>query len=159
MHIGTKTKKIDITLEKDTKSISQNLSNFIIKGDIIFLIGEIGVGKTTFIRFLINYLQKKHNQKITEIPSPSFNIVNEYKIKDIRIMHYDLYRIKRESELKNIGLFENDKDYIIFIEWPEIIKKRPKKIIELFFSYEADFKCRNLEIFSKYRKEIINEFK
>ena len=57
MHIGTKTKKIDITLEKDTKSISQNLSNFIIKGDIIFLIGEIGVGKTTFIRFLINYLQ------------------------------------------------------------------------------------------------------
>ena len=142
MHIGTKTKKIDITLEKDTKSISQNLSNFIIKGDIIFLIGEIGVGKTTFIRFLINYLQKKHNQKITEIPSPSFNIVNEYKIKDIRIMHYDLYRIKRESELKNIGLFENDKDYIIFIEWPEIIKKRQKKIIELFFNYEDNLDKR-----------------
>ena len=55
--IGTRTKKIDITLEKNSKLISQNISKFLSKGDIIYLIGEVGVGKTTFVRFLINYLQ------------------------------------------------------------------------------------------------------
>ena len=66
--IGTRTKKIDITLEKNTKLISQNISKFLSKGDIIYLIGEVGVGKTTFVRFLINYLQEKSNLKLTEIP-------------------------------------------------------------------------------------------
>ena len=55
MHIATKSSKIDITLEKDTKSISQKISNYLSKGDIVFFYGEIGVGKTTFIKHLINY--------------------------------------------------------------------------------------------------------
>ena len=62
MHIGTKSKKIDITLEKNTKLISQKISKFISKGDIFFLIGELGVGKTTFVRFLINHLQQNKIQ-------------------------------------------------------------------------------------------------
>ena len=70
MPIATKSSKIDITLEKDTKSISQKISNYLSKGDIVFFYGEIGVGKTTFIKHLINYLQSKLNKKITEIPSP-----------------------------------------------------------------------------------------
>ena len=45
------------------------------------------------------------------------------------------------------------------VEWPEIILNKPKNIIELYFSYENDFKERKLEIFSEYRKEIIDEFK
>ena len=159
MHIGTKTKKIDITQEKDTKSISQSLSKFISKGDIFFLNGEIGVGKTTFVRFLINYLQKKFNQKITEIPSPTFNIMNEYKVNNFIIMHYDLYRIKDEEEIKNIGLFENYKDSILFIEWPEILKKKKKKIIELYFDYEENLNKRSLIISSDYKKDLINEFR
>ncbi len=48
---------------------------------------------------------------------------------------------------------------ITLVEWPEIITNKPKKVIELYFSYENDFQCRNLEIFSKHRKEIFNEFK
>ena len=84
--IVTRTKKIDITLEKNTKLISQNISKFLSKGDIIYLIGELGVGKTTFVRFLINFLQEKSNLQPTEIPSPTFNIVNEYKLKDYKLM-------------------------------------------------------------------------
>ena len=159
MPIATKSSKIDISLEKNTEAISKKFSNFIKKGDIIFFYGEIGVGKTTFIKYLINNLQLKSELKLTEIPSPTFNIVNEYKIDEIIVNHYDLFKVKDPKELFNIGIFEDNKEIVTFVEWPEIIFNKPKKIIELYFSYEDDFKRRNLEIFSEYRKEIINEFK
>jgi len=159
MHTATKSSKIDISLEKNTEFISKKFSNYIKKGDIIFFYGEIGVGKTTFIKYLINNLQNKNKLNLTEIPSPTFNIVNEYKIDEIIINHYDLFKLKDSKELNNIGLFENNSEVLTFVEWPEIILKKPKNIIELFFSYENDFKERKLEIFSEYRKEIINEFK
>ena len=159
MHTATKSSKIDISLEKNTEFISKKFSNYIKKGDIIFFYGEIGVGKTTFIKYLINNLQNKNKLNLTEIPSPTFNIVNEYKIDEITINHYDLFKLKDPKELYNIGLFENNSEIVTFVEWPEIISNKPKNIIELFFSYENDFKERKLEIFSEYRKEIINEFK
>ena len=159
MHTATKSSKIDITLEKNTEFISKKFSNYIRKGDIIFFYGEIGVGKTTFIKYLINNLQNKKKLNLTEIPSPTFNIVNEYKIDEIIINHYDLFKLKDPKELYNIGLFENSPEIVTFVEWPEIISNKPKNIIELYFNYENDFKERKLEIFSEYRKEIINEFK
>ncbi len=159
MLIATKSSKIDISLEKNTELISKKFSNFIKRGDIIFFYGEIGVGKTTFIKYLINSLQTKKKLKLTEVPSPTFNIVNEYKIDEIIVNHYDLFKVKDPKELFNIGIFEDNKEIVTFVEWPEIIFNKPKKIIELYFSYEDDFKRRNLEIFSEYRKEIINEFK
>ena len=159
MLIATKSSKIDISLEKNTESISKKFSNLIKRGDIVFFYGEIGVGKTTFIKHLINSLQNKKKIKPTEVPSPTFNIVNEYKIDEIIIDHYDLFKIKDPKELFNIGIFENNEEKVTLVEWPEIISYKPKKIIELYFSYEDDFKRRNLEIFSKHRKEIFNEFK
>ena len=159
MPIATKSSKIDISLEKNTEFISKKFSNYIKKGDIIFFYGEIGVGKTTFIKHLINNLQNNKKLNLTEIPSPTFNIVNEYKIDEIIINHYDLFKLKDPKELYNIGLFENNSEIVTFVEWPEIISNKPKNIIELYFSYENDFKDRKLEIFSEYRKEIINEFK
>ena len=159
MLIATKSSKIDISLEKNTELISKKFSNFIKRGDIIFFYGEIGVGKTTFIKYLINSLQTKKKLKLTEVPSPTFNIVNEYKINEIIINHYDLFKIKNSKELYNIGIFEDNLELVTLVEWPEIISKKPKKVIELYFNYEDDFKKRNLEIFSDYRNEIINEFK
>ena len=159
MPIATKSSKIDISLEKNTELISKKFSNYIKKGDIIFFYGEIGVGKSTFIKYLINNLQYKNKLNLTEIPSPTFNIVNEYKINEIIINHYDLFKLKDPKEIHNIGLFENNLDVITLIEWPEVISNKPKNIIELYFSYEDDFKKRKLEIFSENRKEIINEFK
>ena len=159
MPIATKSSKIDISLEKNTESISKKFSNFIKKGDIIFFYGEIGVGKTTFIKYLINNLQRKNELKLTEVPSPTFNIVNEYKIGEIVVNHYDLFKIKDPKELYNIGIFEDNLETITLVEWPQIISDKPKKIIELYFTYENDFQKRSLEIISEYKKEIINEFK
>ena len=159
MLIATKSSIIDISLEKNTESISKKFSNFIKKGDIVFFYGEIGVGKTTFIKHLINNLQIKSELKPTEVPSPTFNIVNEYQIGEILINHYDLFKIKDPKELYNIGIFEDNSEIVTLVEWPEIFPDKPKKLIELYFSYEDNFKRRNLEIFSEHRKELINEFK
>ena len=152
-------KKLDISIEKNTRAISEKLSKNLKIGDTIHLYGEVGVGKTTFIKYIINFLQSENNEEITEVPSPTFNIINEYNINSLRILHYDLYRVKNLNDLQNIGLKNQEEDCISFIEWPEIISNKPKKIIELYFSYENDFKNRYLEIFSENRKQIVNESK
>ena len=146
MRIGTSSKKLDISLEKDTKLIAEKFSKYLNKGDYIYCKGDVGVGKTTFIRYLINFLQHKNNQIITEIPSPTFNIVHEYKIKDFKILHYDLYRVKNTNELDNIGILENNEKSIIFVEWPDLIKKEDSNKIFLDFKYEKNLKKRSLTI-------------
>ena len=123
MLIATRSGKINISKEKDTKLIAERLCKHINLGDFILLTGNLGVGKTTFIKYIINSLQRINRQKLSEVPSPTFNITNEYQIKKILIKHFDLYRIKNEKELNNLGIQENLKKQITLVEWPEIIKK------------------------------------
>ena len=158
MHIGTNSTKLDISLEKDTKLIAEKLTKYLNKGDYVYFKGEVGVGKTTFIRYLINFLQNKNNQQITEIPSPTFNILHEYKVKDFKILHYDLYRVKNINELENIGILENNKNSLILIEWPEIIKKKKLNNIILEFKYEKNLKKRSLTIILNNKKDLANAF-
>ena len=159
MLIATRSGKINISKEKDTKLVAEKLCKLINVGDFILLTGNLGVGKTTFIKYIINFLQRKNRQKISEVPSPTFNITNEYQIKKISIKHYDLYRIKNQKELNNLGIQENLKKQITLIEWPEIVKKlKIKNSISLIFKYNKSFTERYLTIISK-NKKIINEFK
>jgi len=146
MHTATKSSKLDISVEDDTAKIAKNFSNFLKKGDIVFFYGETGVGKTTFIRYLINNLQKKNNVELTEVPSPTFNIVNEFKIKNLIIQHFDLFRLKNQSETTNIGLLEDPGKILTLVEWPEKIKKKPKKVISLYFEYIENYEKRSLII-------------
>ena len=159
MHTGISSNKLDISKEKDTKLISRKFLKFLNPGDHIYLFGDIGVGKTTFIKYIINFLQAKYDEKKTEIPSPTFNIVNEYKIKKFKILHYDLYRVKDKHELENIGILENNKEYLIFVEWPKLINIKNSNKIILNFKYEDDFKKRSLIITSNTNRKLINEFK
>ncbi len=147
MRIATKkSSQIDISSEKKLEEFAKSLVKNIKKGDIFFLFGEMGVGKTTFVKYLINKLQLKFDQKTTEVTSPTFNIMNEYIIGNSVVKHYDLYRIKSEHELKDLNLFENDNEDILFIEWPQIIKHEPNSIIKLYFEYKNDFKNRFLKV-------------
>ena len=142
-----KNSKIDISSKKFTKRLAKNLTFRLNSGDIIFLYGEMGVGKTTFIRYLINEFQESKNLDITEVPSPTFNLLNEYQVQDLVIKHYDLFRLKDKSEIRDLHLFEDSKNIITLIEWPELIEK--KKIIntiDLTFSYENEFNSRSVKI-------------
>ena len=145
MHIATNSEKIDISLEDKTSELAKNFSKTLIKGDIVFFHGEIGVGKITFIRHLINNLQKLSKINITEVTSPTFNLVNEYDVGNFILQHYDLYRLTNSSEIKNIGLFENE-DVVTLVEWPEKIKKNIDRKIDLFFEYSDDLNKRYLTI-------------
>ena len=146
MPIATNSDRIDISLEVKTAELAKKFSQILKKGDVVFLYGEIGVGKTTFIRHLINNLQKKNNLNLTEVTSPTFNLVNEYEVKDLTIQHYDLFRLKDESETRNIGLFENKNETLTFVEWPEIIIKQSINTIDLIFEYGEDIEKRSLTI-------------
>ena len=131
---------------KNLEKLSNNIKSKILTGDTILLYGEIGVGKTTFARLFINNFEKYNKLKKSEVLSPTFNIVYEYKIKDFTIKHYDLYRLKNEQEITNVGLFENIEENITLIEWPELIKKKPLNRIDIFFEYEKNMNSRILKI-------------
>ena len=116
-------------------SISKKVADQIKANDIIYLLGEIGVGKTTFSRYLINYLQKKENLKVTEVLSPTFNLLYEYDLKNFKIMHYDLYRVKENKELKNLGIFSEGENTVKIIEWPSLLKIPISDKLEIRIDY------------------------
>ena len=126
----------------DLRKLSKDIKNKLLPGDFIFLYGEIGVGKTTFARFLINNFEKENNLKSSEVLSPTFNISFEYDIRDLTIKHYDLYRLKSENDIKNIGLFEDSEKSINLIEWPELIKEKPLNRVDMFFEYTNNLNGR-----------------
>ena len=146
MLIATKGSKIDISSEKKTEEIAKKINSEIKPGNILLLYGEMGVGKTTFVRYLINDFQFKFNEKLTEVTSPTFNIMNEYEVSDFTIKHYDLYRMKSATELNDLNLFEKNDKSILLIEWPEIIKIKPDSSIKLSFEYENDYQKRFIKI-------------
>ena len=146
MHIATKGSKVDISSEKKLEEFANNLSSELKKGDIFFLIGEMGVGKTTFVKYFINNLQRISKKNLTEVTSPTFNIMNEYDIGSLLIKHYDLYRLKSTNELEDLNLFDENDKTILLIEWPQIIKKKPNSVTKLYFEYENEYQNRSIKI-------------
>ena len=158
MPIATKGSQFDISAENNTAKLAKKFTKYLKKGDVVFLYGEIGVGKTTFVRHLINNFQNNNNLLLSEVPSPTFNILNEYEIKDLIIQHYDLFRLKNADETKNIGLLENKTEVITLVEWPEKIENKQEKTIELRFEYDENLNKRFLTI-SGLKKKELNEFR
>ena len=105
MPIAIKDSKIDISSEETTKELAKDLTHYLKGGEIVYLYGEMGVGKTTFVRYLVNELQKKNKIKLSEVTSPTFNLLNEYQINDFKIIHYDLFRLDSAKEVENLNLF------------------------------------------------------
>ena len=138
-------------------SLSKKVADKLVKNDCIFLIGEIGVGKTTFTRYLINYLQKKEGSKATEVLSPTFNLLYEYDLKKYKIMHYDLYRLKNEKELHNLGIFQENQNAIKIIEWPGLIKVRKSDKLEIHLNYAKHENERKLKLLGTGKWKNFNE--
>ena len=139
------------------KSISNKIADRTSKKDCIFLSGEIGVGKTTFTRNFINYLQKKEGIKQTGVLSPTFNLLYEYDIKDFKVMHYDLYRIKNKKEIDQLAIFKEEKDSVKIIEWPELIRTNLANRLELHLFYSDKENERELTLVGSGKWKDINK--
>tara|TARA_S200000501_G_scaffold277133_1_gene260973 strand:+ start:224 stop:679 length:456 start_codon:yes stop_codon:yes gene_type:complete len=147
MLTATNNSTIDISSLESSKLLAESLINYLRKGSIVCLYGEIGVGKTTLIKNFINIYQKKNKLPLTEVTSPTFNLLNEYEISGLIIKHYDLYRLKNKSEINNIDLYNIDCNTITFIEWPELVdKNKLLKSVDLIFAYENDLNNRSVKI-------------
>jgi len=144
---------------EDTQNFSKNISKIISAGDIIFLYGEIGVGKTTFVRFFINHLESKKGIKNSDVLSPTFNIVYDYDVGNIKILHYDLYRLKNYKDISQLGMFETSDDSIKIVEWPELIESKPKNRVDIQFQYSKLINSREVKIvgFGKWKDHKFNE--
>ena len=138
-------------------SFSEKVADRLEGKDCIFLTGEIGVGKTTFTRFLINYLQKKEGLNTTEVLSPTFNLLYEYDFKKYKIMHYDLYRLKNEKEVNNLHIFQENEDAIKIIEWPSLIKIPISDKLEINLDYGKYENERKLKFLGTGKWKILNE--
>ena len=147
MPTAIKNSKIDITSEKSTRELAEKLTSHFKGGEYIFLYGEMGVGKTTFVKYFINKFQINEQLKLTEVTSPTFNLLNEYKTNNFVIKHYDLFRIKNSTEIKDLDIFEKNEKIITLVEWPQLLKNNNKaKSIDLLFTYENELKNRIVEI-------------
>ena len=147
MPIAIKDSTIDITSEKLTKELAKEFTKYLKGGEFVFLYGEMGVGKTTFVKYFINEYQKINNLTQTEITSPTFSLLNEYQVKDIRIKHYDLFRINKKEDINNLDIFEKDNKLITLIEWPQLIADyQDIKFITLTFNYLNQLNDRTVDI-------------
>ena len=113
--------EFDCDLEK-LNQFSKELAEKSQAGDIFFLLGDLGAGKTTFARFFINSLfDKEEINRPKNIQSPSYPIMINYSLKNYEIFHYDLYRLKNKNELTEINFFEDFSKNLSIIEWPNLI--------------------------------------
>lgn len=110
--------KIITRSEEETKSVASQFTQIIIAGDVIALNGNLGSGKTFFVKSVCE------NYNITDVQSSTFAIVNEY-YGDKKVYHFDFYRLKNIEELLDIGFedYLNDSDAVLFIEWADKLKE------------------------------------
>ena len=114
-------------------------------GDVILLRGELGVGKTTLVRLIINNLHLSNNlSKPKSINSPTYPILLTYELNTYEIYHYDFYRIKNNRELDELNFYENLNSSITLIEWPELLFKKPFK--EKYYLIDLKFYLENKRI-------------
>lgn len=129
--------KILIQNQQEMADFAIKMAKSIKNNQIITLEGNLGAGKTFFAKNFISFLTDINQSEIT---SPTFNIYNHYQINRQNIYHFDLYRIKNEDELDNIGFYDLLKDGICLIEWPKIAKKYlPSLFTRIDFNIISEF--------------------
>ena len=145
---------------KELQAIANTLAKKSLVGDIYLLSGELGAGKTTFIRFYINALFDRYAiKRPSSIRSPSFPILINYTVKNFEVFHYDLYRLRNENEIQELNIIENLKDNITLIEWPQIIMNSLQ--IDNYFLINLEIinsNEREIKITHNHNKNFDNEF-
>ena len=145
---------------KQLEIIAKKLASKSLIGDIYLLSGELGAGKTTFIRFFIySIFARNLIKKPNSIKSPSFPIMINYPVKNFEVFHYDLYRLENENEIQELNIIENLKENISLIEWPLMIINNLQ--IENYFLINLEIinpSERIIKISHTHNKHFDNEF-
>ena len=130
---------------RELDKLATNLCKDISVGDIYLFQGELGTGKTTFVRLLINNLYALNNlPKPSSITSPTFPILITYELNSLQIYHYDLYRVKNLKELEELDFFENLNKNITFIEWPEMLISLPLNKKHCLINLDMDSETKRI---------------
>ena len=136
MLTATNRSNIKISKEIELKRFSEKTSKFIKKFNTVFLYGELGVGKTTFAKYLIRYLVGAN----IEVTSPTYNIIQSYRrFDEIKILHMDFYRLNDKTNIYDLDIIESFENAISIIEWPEkLIEFIPEKRLNIKLSFVDD---------------------
>ena len=108
--------------EKETEHLAQKLATLSRSGDVIYLKGTLGMGKSFFARAFIRSIAGNKN---LEVPSPTFTLVQTYTDLKTPVWHFDLYRLESPEEIDEIGLDEALSSAVSLIEWPERLGRLP----------------------------------
>ena len=108
--------QITVNSERESKELAQKIASNIKSGDVIVFEGDLGSGKSFFCREIIKYLCGSN----TKVTSPTFNLLQTYESRNFTIYHYDLYRVKHESELYELGFEDALSGNVTLIEWPDL---------------------------------------
>ena len=118
------------------------------KGDLILLEGAVGAGKTFFSRAIINARCVMDNLQVEEVPSPTFSLVQDYYLKSFSILHLDLYRLKNQADLIELGIPDIFYDHVTLVEWPNLIDKvlPPRFMVFSIFQNKHCQELRDVEL-------------
>lgn len=120
---------------RDSEKLAKKISKYVRSNTFISLRGKLGVGKTTLVKYIINSISPI---KI-KVLSPTFSLVNVYDLKNVRIWHFDLYRLKNKREVFDLDFDLALLDCVI-VEWPEIIKDYlPAKRLDIHLNENENF--------------------
>ncbi len=124
---------LELKSEQDTKDLAAYIAPLLKQGNVLCLYGDLGSGKTFFTKQIGKILGVRE-----EISSPSFVLLNEYKTRKFPLYHVDLYRLKKEDELLDLGLQDMLDRGVTIIEWPELAEHLlPYRTFSLYFHYDG----------------------
>lgn len=106
-----------VSAESETQAVARAVSDLVRAGDVLALRGDLGAGKTTFVRFLVHAL----GGDAAAVSSPTFSLIDEHQLDTFLFVHADLYRLERRDELEPTGLLDylRDPDCLVAVEWPD----------------------------------------
>ena len=135
--------------ESQTSEIAEKFAKIAKRGDVFALYGTLGVGKSVFARSFIKTLTNAN-----EVPSPTFTLVQAYEAPNFEIYHFDLYRLKSEDEVFELGFEEALYEGVCLIEWPDKAGKwLPKDIFKITISATAEERKICIETFSPEKEK------
>ncbi len=122
--------------------VAAKIARKAVSGDIVALHGDLGTGKTTFVRAALRSLGWQD-----EVPSPTFTLAQVYDVDPLPVWHFDLFRLSHPQEVVELGIEEAFSDGVSFIEWPErLTGQMPSDHLDIILRFAEDPALRHIVV-------------